>query len=225
MSMVMTESYGNIRIPRTVVDVKSFFRWSDSSRLPEKLRVHFIRGEVWLDFSMEELSSHNQIKNALGITLGSLIRDEGLGLYVPDGMMLANAGAALVTAPDAMFISVASLKSKRVRFVAGKRPGAVATRAVGSPDLVVEIVSDNSEEKDTEWLMTAYHEAGISEYWLIDGRDEADLKFDLLRRGPEEFIATRKSDGWVKSAVLKRSFRLTQTKGTLGLPLYRLEVR
>jgi len=101
----------------------------------------------------------------------------------------------------------------------------VATRAIGSPDLVVEIVSDNSEEKDTEWLMSAYHAAEILEYWLIDGRDENDLRFDLLRRGPEEYVATRRSDGWVKSAVLKRSFRLTQTKGTLGLPQYRLEVR
>src|SRR5438874_805853 len=111
MSMVMTESYGNIRIPRTIVDVRSFFRWFDSARLPEKLRLHFIRGEVWLDFSMEELSSHNQIKNALGIALGSRIRDEELGLYIPDGMILANTGAGLVTAPDAMFISAASLKT------------------------------------------------------------------------------------------------------------------
>ena len=56
-------------------------------------------------------------------------------------------------------------------------------------------------EKDTEWLMSAYHAAEIFEYWLIDGRDENDLKFDLLRRGPVEYVATRKSDAWVKSAA------------------------
>lgn len=34
---------------------------------------------------------------------------------------------------------------------------------VGTSDLVVEVVSATTEDKDTEWLMSAYHNAGIPE--------------------------------------------------------------
>lgn len=225
MSMVMSERYGNIRIPAWVVDVDSFFRWFDAARMPEKTRVHLIRGEVWLDVSMEELFAHNQIKTALGIALGGLIVEEKLGLYITDGMMLANASAGLVTCPDAMFVSNAALKAKRVKFSSGKRSDAEATRLLGTPDLVVEVVSASSEEKDTEWLMSAYHNAGIPEYWLIDGRDALSLRFAIYKRGGKEYLAMPPTEEWVKSPVLKRSFRLIRSRGNLGLPVYRLDAR
>ena len=93
MPTVMSERHGNIHIPAWVVDVPSFWRWRDATELPEKLPVHFIRGEVWLDLSMEELFSHNQIKAALGLALGQLIEGADLGLYVVDGMSLSNPAA------------------------------------------------------------------------------------------------------------------------------------
>lgn len=225
MPTVMSEEYGNIHIPDGVVDLNLFWRWRDAADLPEKLPVHFLRGEVWVDLSMEEMFSHNQIKAALGTTLGRVIAENELGLYAPDGMALSNEDAGIVTEPDAMFLSNAALAAGRVGFAAGKKRRATATRVVGTPDLVVEVVSPNSEDKDLEWLMSGYHNAGIPEYWLIDARDDDTIRFDIYKRGGKEYVAARRVDGWVKSAVLKRSFRFTRGKGKHGLPTYHLEVR
>ncbi|HEX4611739.1 MAG TPA: hypothetical protein VH092_26315 [Urbifossiella sp.] len=123
MAMVMTEGYGRIHLPSWVTTVKRFWRWREAADLPEKLPVHLIRGELWADTSAEEMFSHNRIRTALGLALGGLIESGELGVYVPDGMTLSNSDADLVTEPDAMFLSTASLQTKRVWFEAGKRRG------------------------------------------------------------------------------------------------------
>ena len=90
--------------------------------------------------------------------------------------------------------------------------------------MVMEILSKSSEEKDTVLLKTAYWEAGIREYWLIDARKEP-LQFDIFRRGPRSYSATRKQEGWVKSSVFGKSFRLSALPDESGHPYYTLEMR
>lgn len=225
MPTVMHEEHGAITIPRWVVDVPSFWRWRDEAELPEKLKVHFLNGDVWVDTAMEELFSHNQVKEVLNRVLGGLIVDGDLGLYVPDGMALSCPEADFVTNPDAMFLSNESMTAERVWHEAGQKRKAKATRVVGTPDLVVEIVSPNTADKDTEWLMSAYHDAGIPECWLIDARDEGVIRFDIFKRTAKELVAARKVGGWVKSAALAKSFRLTRSETAHGYPRYSLDVR
>jgi Uma2 family endonuclease len=216
--------HGSVEVPAWVVDFQSFRRWIHEEELPEKLKVHFLRGEIWTEYYMEEMFSHSRVKAALGIVLGGLIEGEQLGVYVPDGMILTNEEADLGTMPDAMFLSNRTITSGRVKFVSGERGEAQATEIVGTPDLVVEIVSPRSEDKDHDRLMTGYWAAGVREYWVIDARKHPP-EFDIYKYGPKNYSKSRPSDGWVKSAVLKRSFRLTRTKGVHGLPVYQLEVR
>ncbi|MBA4064748.1 MAG: hypothetical protein C0501_13740 [Isosphaera sp.] len=224
MPMVKSDVFGKIHIPDGLTTLAAFLDWIDTTDLPEKLPVRFHMGEVWVDL-MEEMFSHSRIKSALGLALGDLIENGDLGMYVPDGMLLANGDADLATEPDAMFLSNASLRSGRVRFTAGKKRGAVATRVVGSPDLVVEVVSPSSEDVDVAWLMSAYHNAGVTEYWVIDARDEDDLRLDIYRRAAKEYLPVRKAAGWVKSPVFGRSFRLVRTESASGHPRFTLEMR
>lgn len=224
MPVVLSEQYGTIAIPRWVTDLDSFLKWIDRARLPQKLPLRYIQGEVFVDLQMEELFSHNQIKTALGIALGGLIQAENLGLYVSDGMLLVNRAADLATEPDGMFISAAAIEKKRVKFVAGKSRGGVATRIVGIPDIVIEIISPSSEDVDAEWLMSAYHEAGIPEYWLIDAREE-DILFNIHKRGKKGYITTRKQDSWTKSTILGRWFQFARTRLKQGYHVVRLETR
>ena len=78
--------------------------------------------------------------------------------------------------------------------------------------------------KDTAWLMRAYWEADVCEYWLINARPEP-RRFDVSKPGPKGFTAVRRSAGGVKSAVLGRSFRLAATANALGHPDFALSVR
>ncbi len=224
MATLKVPVYGQVHIPERVVDLKSFRKWVHSGVLPEKLAVHFIQGEVWVDFYMEEAFTHNLVKTALYGTVGQIVQEEHLGVLFSDGMLLTNDDADLGVEPDMMFVSIASLKAKRVWFTAGETTGADATELVGTPDLVAEVVSPSSEDKDTEKLMSQYYDAGIPEYWLIDARG-GRIEFDIYTRGPKGYRATRRSEGWVKSRVLRRSFRLTRTEGEYGIPDYTFAVR
>src|SRR5205814_3191780 len=94
----------------------------------------------------------------------------------------------------------------------------------GSPDMVLEVISRSSVHKDTVVLRQAYWESEIREYWLVDVRREP-LKFDILRHTAKGYAATRKQDGWIKSAVFGKSFQLTQGKSALGHPEFTLAVR
>ena len=80
MATLKVPVYGEVHIPGWVVDLKSYRKWVHSGVLPEKLAVHFIRGEVWVDFYMEEAFTHNLSKLALYDTVGRIAREERLGL-------------------------------------------------------------------------------------------------------------------------------------------------
>ena len=222
MSRVLVRPVGELVIPSGVTDLASFREWVHSGELPEKLAVHFIANEVWVDL-MEEPFVHNRVKTAVYFTLEGLNRAEKLGFVFSDGALLTNDRADLGCEPDAMFVSAESLNTRRVTFTAGATTGAVATEMVGSPDLVVEVVSRSSVEKDTVLLFDAYFMAGVLEYWLIDARDEADIRFDIYRRGTKGFTAVRRAKGWVKSDVFDRKFRLTP-RVEFGLTDFDLEV-
>lgn len=222
MSRVLVRPVGELIIPAGVTDLASFREWVHSGELPEKLAVHFIANEVWVDL-MEEVTSHSAIKMAIYVTLGGIVRGEHLGRMFADGVLLTNDRADLGCEPDAMFVSAESLNTRRVTFTAGATTGAVATEMVGSPDLVIEVVSPSSVEKDTVLLFDAYFKAGVLEYWLIDARDETDIRFDIYRRGAKGFTAVRKAKGWVKSDVFDRKFRLTP-RVEFGLTDFDLEV-
>jgi Uma2 family endonuclease len=143
------------------------------------------------------------------------------GEFVSEGMRYGHRESELSTEPDGMIFSHDAPRDGRVRLVGGAK--GLHTELVGSPE--IEIVSRSSEVKDTEWSMSAYFDAEIAEYWLIDARDEVDIRFDIFKRGKKEFAAVRKSAGWTKSAVLGKSFRLTPSEGVGGNPEFTFAVR
>ena len=223
MAKLKVPFYGDVVIPTGVTDLPTFRKWVHSGVLPEKLAVHFLQGDAWMDL-FKEAFSHNLVKVAVTTALENESRTGELGIVFSDGMLLTNDEAQLATEPDAMFISYESLDAKRVWFDAGDTTGADATELVGSPDLVVEVISPSSEDKDTEWLMSQYHAAEIPEYWLIDARP-ATPQFDIFKRTTKEYVAISKRGGWLKSPGLGKSFRLTRLNDRLGFPHYSLEVR
>src|SRR3954454_22952235 len=93
---------GEIRIPKSVEDLASFCRWAESPDYPTSGWISYLRGEIWVDNSMEEMN-HNQIKGIFAIVVGGLVLTERLGRYFHDRMLLSNAEADLASEPDGMF--------------------------------------------------------------------------------------------------------------------------
>ena len=93
----------------------------------------------------------------------------------------------------------------------------------GSPDLLVEIVSDGSERKDTERLPRLYAAAGVPELWIVDARG-GDLRFQILTLREGRYLAVGADpQGWLPSPVLDARFRLVRQRTRLSTWRYRLE--
>lgn len=197
----------SVRIPKSITDLESFRRWACSESFPEQGRISYLAGEIWVDLSMEQLFSHNALKAEMNAVLSALVKLLGLGYFFINGARLSNPDANLSVEPDGLFVSYASIRTARVRLIEGAKSGFIELE--GSPDMALEIVSDESIHKDTEILRDLYWRAGVTEYWLMDARREP-LRFDILRRTARGYVATRRQGGWLKSAVFGKAFALEQ---------------
>jgi Uma2 family endonuclease len=218
---VLTEEQ-EVNIPSWVVDLASFRRWSDQDEFLDTGRIWYIRGKVWLDMSREQLFTHIQVKDQFTQVLGRLVEKNGLGFYFSDGLLLTNVSANISGNPDSTFVSKESLKGGEVRFLEGVQGG--YTEVEGSPDMVLEVVSRSSVRKDTKVLHEVYWDAGIQEYWLVDARKPA-LRFDIFRHTAKGYVSTPKQAGWLNSKVFGKSFKLTQSKDSMGYPKFTLKTR
>ncbi len=167
-----------------------------------------------------ERIQHYQCKKALSHTLTGIIETDDSGLDFPDGMLLTNLEAGLSTQPEFMFVATETIESGLVTILRGDE----SIEVLGSPDMTLEVISPTSVEKDTVLLRRLYYEAGVKEYWLVDSR-ENHFAFDILRRGPAKFMTTRKNQGWQKSQVFGREFKLKRNESKYGVSKFVLEMR
>jgi len=95
--------------------------------------------------------------------------------YAPIGVRLCKAGKEKILQPDLLVLCDTSKIEKRY--------------INGAPDLVVEIVSESSKKDDKVLKMMIYKEAGVKEYWVVDGnriirfwfeKDETTMLIDTV---------------------------------------------
>jgi Uma2 family endonuclease len=208
---------GQIVIPDWVEDLDSFSQWRLSGAGPDQGELAFLDTAIWVDLSMEEFPTHNQVKAAYDFAIMSVVQPANLGRYVRDRMLFRNAQANLSTEPDGLFFTWETLRSGRLRLV--DKPGLEILELDGTPDLVLEIVSKTSVEKDTVLLRELYWKAGMLEYWLVDAR-EGKRSFQILQLTPEGYVDTPAADGWVLSKVLGKQFQLQEKTDPLGHPQF-----
>lgn len=178
----------HIIIPLWVKDLASFRRWTNRDDFPEHGRICYLSGEVDIDLSRQQLFTHVAVKGTIAATLGSHVKSERMGLFLGDGARLSNVEADFSVVPDALFAAKAVLRD-RLRLLDTRGEG--YDELEGTPDMVLEVVSDSSVRKDTQQLRNDYWTAGIHEYWLVDAREEP-LIFDILRHTPKGYRTTPK---------------------------------
>ena len=213
-----------ITVPaRVTASLAAFREWAGSPGLPEKTKVSYFRGEVWVEMGKEQIFSHVRVKTEFTRVLANISKEFKLGMYLTDGLLLTNVAADLSGNPDGVYLANDAFTSKRVKLVEGKEGGFV--ELLGTPDMVLEVVSDSSERKDNQTLFEAYYDAGIPEYWLVDARGP-EIEFHVYKRGAKRYTVVKKQPGgWVKSPVFGKSFRLVRGTDATGNPEFTLEVR
>jgi Uma2 family endonuclease len=214
----------SIRIPTSAATLEGFREWATSPTFPENLRAAFIEREIFLDMSNEDPELHVMVKTVVTSRLFQINQEKKLGRLYADGMQVVNREAELANNPDASFASWKSLRSGRVRITRRRGAPAHYKDMEGSPDWVLEVLSDSSVEKDTQRLRRAYHRAGVSEYWIVDARGE-EVILQILYRRKRGYVAAPVKDGWQRSPVFGCEFRLTRQQVELELWDYTLDMR
>jgi len=210
--------------PEATSSLAAFRRWALSADCPDFGRVDYIAGSIEVsDMAGEELFAHGTLKGKLFAAILARVERLELGYVFTDSTRVSSLEASLCAEPDVVVVSYDAIESGRVRLVpkATGEPGRYV-EIEGPPDLVVEVVSDSTVRKDTLRLPRAYFEAGVTEFWLADGRKE-DLSFVVHRRGESAFepVGTD-ANGFQASAVLGTSFRLDRSRDRLGAWRYDL---
>lgn len=211
-----------LRIPADVFSLERFREWAHSAEFPESGWFSYIGGDIEVEMSPEELETHNKAKGYVFAGILQWIREKNLGELLGDRALLVHEAADLATEPDITFCSWDSLRSGRVRYAERQKGSKRRVEVLGSPDLAVEVVSENSVRKDTVLLRERYFRAGIPEYWLIDACGES-VEFRILRRGKEEYVETESAaDGFQRSEVLGGSFLVRRERNPVGGYSYEL---
>lgn len=212
------------RIPATARDLEGFRRWARSDRFPERGRIDYIGGDLEVDMSPEELYTHGAVKSEIGTELHLRIARTDLGTVYIDRGRVSCPAAELSVEPDVLVVLWDSIDSGRIREIPKKRT-ADPERMIeleGTPDLVVEVISDSSVGKDRRRLPPRYAAAGVPELWLVDVR--RGLRFDLHVLGPDGYrTAPPDGGGWVLSPLLG-PVRLRRKRVRPDRWSYRLEV-
>jgi Uma2 family endonuclease len=222
-SSVILEDQIEIPCPMSLA---AFRGWALSDGFPERGRIDYIGGRIEVDRSPENVFFHGSVKTEVVAELRNIVKSAGTGYLFSDCTRISCPDADLSAEPDVVYLSDDALDSGRVRLVpsASGEPDSYV-ELEGAPDLVVEIVSDSSVAKDTERLPTAYWQAGVTEYWLVDVRGERQF-FRIYARGPSRYEPVAVDhDGFQRSTVFDRWFRLHRERNTRGRWIFDLQSR
>jgi Uma2 family endonuclease len=213
-TIVIEES---LEVPDGICTLTEFRRWTYSDHFPEAGRIDYIKGRIEIDMAPEAMYSHGRPKVELVVVIGQLVKRLSAGDIFTDRMRISSVTGDVSAEPDLVFVSNDAIDSGRVKLIpkaAGLEEDVIEIE--GPPDLVVEVVSDSSVAKDTKRLPKAYFEAGVTEFWLIDARLPT-LFFRVHRRGKTGFVPQRVDrQGYQRSGVLGRRFRLDRHRDSRG---------
>jgi Uma2 family endonuclease len=137
----------------TVVNPHIKFTYEDYCLMPEDRRYELIGGDFFIVPSPSVI--HQRVAANLEAILRAFVKEKDLGevLYAPLDVVLSSHD---VVQPDIMFIS-----QSRAHLVTD-------ANIQGAPDLVVEILSSSTAEKDRTLKKKLYARHGVRELWLVN---------------------------------------------------------
>ena len=130
------------------------YTYDDYCALPDDgNRCEVIDGALYM--APAPLTMHQRIVRALFFLLWPYVRDRELG--------------EVFDAPCDVILSLEDVFQPDILFVSAKRVHIITERACeGPPDLVIEVLSPSTRQRDLEIKRVRYALFGVLEYWLAD---------------------------------------------------------
>lgn len=129
------------------------FTYAQYQQLPDDQRFEVLEGALVMTPGPDR--EHQVILLDLGALLRAFTRKAGLGM--------------VFVAPFDVVLSEQTVVQPDLLYVSQGRHAIVERRGVfGAPDLVVEILSPSTAQRDLETKRALYGKYGVREYWIID---------------------------------------------------------
>jgi Uma2 family endonuclease len=176
--------------------VEEFFRL-----IPDRAKGDLLDGKIYR--ASPESLADDRLGYLIRFLLRGFSRERGLGGEVTGSRVAYVLGVRRAPEPDVAYVSES------------RRHILTPTRGTAAPDVAVEIVSEDSRDRDYGDKRRLYEEAGVGEYWFIDpliGRCE------FLRLENGRFVPTPLESGSVFRSALLPGFWL-DTAWLLSDPL------
>ena len=144
------------------------FNYKDYCLLPEDKRYELIDGELYMPPAPG--SAHQRRLLRLARIVADFVEQNALGevFIAPFDVILSDED---VLQPDLLFVSK-------------ERQGIISERGCeGPPDLVLEVLSPSTQERDRELKRKVYANYGVRELWLVDPTLNAIEVFGLESEG------------------------------------------
>jgi Uma2 family endonuclease len=134
------------------------YTYEDYKSLPESMdrRYELLGGELFM--VPAPTTTHQRVSRNLELILGAYCKVHGAGemLHAPVDVVFGQGKERQVAQPDIVFVR------------AERQPIIAVEEIRGAPDLVIEIVSPDTEERDRNYKKTLYARHGVREYWIVD---------------------------------------------------------
>ena len=162
------------------------FTYQDYLQLPDESRYEILDGDLQMSPSPTE--RHQQAVGNLYEVFARFVRERRLGrvLIAPfDGIL----SETVVVQPDVLFVS-------RDRAAIVRENG-----VFGAPDLVIEVMSPATAQRDRTVKAKLYARAGVKELWLVDPDGRT---IEVLSNGPDGFqrVSFSRADEAASSPIL-----------------------
>jgi Uma2 family endonuclease len=146
------------------------FTYEDYVLLPEDHRYEVIDGELFM--TPAPTPNHQLILLRIARVLEDYAKDDRKGI--------------VLVAPCDVVLSESDVLQPDVFFVSTERGGIIGEKYIGAaPDLVVEVLSPSTQNRDRVAKAKRYAKFGVREMWFVDPRAKT---VEVLVNSPEGFV-------------------------------------
>ena len=171
----------------TVVVEKKKYTYGDYLKTPKDKRYELIDGELLMTPS--PIPNHQRISGKLEFVVRKFVTENNLGevFYAPCDVYLDDEN---VVQPDILFIS-----KDRLNIIGDKN-------IQSAPNLVIEIISENSVYRDMVQKKRLYARFGVKEYWIVIP-EEKEVEVYILKGEAYQLYKTYTKVDILESPSLK----------------------
>ena len=175
----------------TTANPRIKFTYADYRNTPEDERYELIDGELIMASAPRII--HQRTERKLVTPLDTFVEQNGLGeiFYAPTDVVLSDTD---VVQPDILFVS-----NERAHII-------TEDNIRGAPNLVIEILSPSTAERDRTLKRALYAKHGVQEYWQVDTDARTIAVLTLAENGFE--LAEVYGEGQTLASPLLPGFAL-----------------